>query len=157
MENSGKSAFSASPDHKDKAKLYAAYIKNKGNKNSLHFDDWAKLQTCHYCGNTGHVKPQCRKYLAAKANGTLPSSSEKRSNVPPSAPPMACRDKFMKDPKLKALFAAFLAFTTDYLAESQATDNGEVVNRNDHGDDANIDDENDDINAFLGMVGVLKE
>ncbi len=32
MEKSGKSAFSASPDHKDEAELYAAYIKNKGNK-----------------------------------------------------------------------------------------------------------------------------
>ncbi len=63
----------------------------------------------------------------------------------------------MKDPKLKALPSAFLAFTTNYLAESQATDNGEVVNGNDHVDDANIDDENDDINAFLRMVGALKE
>jgi hypothetical protein len=32
MEKSGKSAFSASPDHKDEAESYAAYIKNKGNK-----------------------------------------------------------------------------------------------------------------------------
>ncbi len=63
----------------------------------------------------------------------------------------------MKDPKLKALHSAFSAFTTNYLAEPQAKDNGEVVNRNDHADDANIDDENDDINAFLEMVGALKE
>ncbi len=32
MEESGISAFSASPDHKDEAESYAAYIKNKGKK-----------------------------------------------------------------------------------------------------------------------------
>ncbi len=29
------------------------------------------------------------------------------------------REKFNKDPKLKALLSAFAAFTTDYLADSQ--------------------------------------
>jgi hypothetical protein len=160
MDKSSKSAFNAAENHKDEAESYAAYIKNRANKGFLPFDDWAKLQTCHHCGNKGHVRPRCREYLAAKANGTLPPfppSSEKRSNMPASAPPKDPRDKLQKDPKLKALLSAFSAFIANYLAELQPDENGEAANDNEADDVENVHDDNDDVNAFLGMVGALKE
>ena len=107
MDKYNKTAFNATNDHGDEAQSYAAYIKNKAHKGFLPFDDWAKLQTCHHCGNEGHVCPRCHKYLAAKANGTLTPSSEKQRHMPASAPPKDCRDKLQKDPKLKALLSAF--------------------------------------------------
>jgi hypothetical protein len=157
MDKSSKFAFKAAKNNEDEAESYAAYIKNRTNKGFLPFDNWTKLQTYHYCGNKGHVRPRCHKYLAAKANGTLPPSSEKRPNMPASAPPKDCRDKLQKDPKLKALLSAFSAFAANYLAESKPDENGEVANDNKADDVANIHDDKDDVNTFLGMVGALKE
>jgi hypothetical protein len=152
-----KSAFNASPDDDDTATSYVAYLKNKGAKKILHFDDWAKLQVCHFCGKKGHVTPQCRQYLAAKANGTLPVGTKKKSNVPTPASPLVRRDKLMRDPKLKALISAFSAFTTDYLVDETVVPMPDtpVTNNDDADDDMGVDQ--DDVNAFLGMVGALKE
>jgi hypothetical protein len=93
MDKYSKTAFNATDDQEDEAQSYATYIKNKAHKGFFLFDYWAKLQTCHHCGNKGHVCPQCQKYLAAKANGTLSPSSEKRPYMPASAPPKDCRNK----------------------------------------------------------------
>jgi hypothetical protein len=63
------------------------------------------------------------------------------------------QDKFDKDPKLKARLSAFAAFTTDYIANSQevseASDNNNVEEENESNED--------NLQAFLGMVGSLKE
>ena len=136
---------------------YAAYVKNKGAKKVLHFDDWAKLQICHFCGKKGHVTPQCRQYLAAKANGTLPAPNAKKSIVQKPASPLVRRDKFTRDPKLKALIAAFSAFTTDYLAEETDATVPGAAGTETEDNDANMDIDQDDVNAFLGMVGALKD
>jgi hypothetical protein len=157
MDKSSKSAFNAIDDHDDEAQSYAAYINKKGHTGFLPFNEWAKLQTCHHCGQNGHVRPHCRKYLAAKANGTLPPSHEKGPHMPVSAHPKDHRDKLQKDPKLKALLSAFSAFTTKYLAESPTDENEDAANDNNADNVADVHDDNDDINAFLGMVGALKE
>jgi hypothetical protein len=77
--------------------------------------------------------------------------------MPVSAHPKDCRDKLQKDPKLKALLSAFSAFTTKYLAESPTDENEDAADDNDADNVADIHDDDDYINAFLGMVGALKE
>jgi hypothetical protein len=131
---------------------------NVNNKATLlKFDQWAKLQTCHHCGNKGHVHPNCRKYLAEKANGTLPPPGKKRLTRPAPAFNKHCRVKLQKDPKLKALLSAFSAFTTKYLADSQPVASETTANGDDHNNLASGTEDEDDINAFLGTVGALKK
>jgi hypothetical protein len=77
--------------------------------------------------------------------------------MPVSAHPKDCCDELQKDPKLKALLSAFLAFTTKYLAESPTDENEDAANDNNADNVADVHDDNDNINAFLGMVGALKE
>jgi hypothetical protein len=50
-----------------------------------------------------------------------------------------------------------LAFTTKYLADSQPVASETTSDGDDHKDLASSTEDEDDINAFLGMVGVLKE
>ncbi len=105
MDNhNNKSAFNATANQEDKAQSYAAYVNNKATQGFLKFDEWSKLQTCHHCGNKGHVHPNCRKYLAEKANGTLLPPGKKRLTRPAPAFNKNCREKLQIDPKLKALF-----------------------------------------------------
>jgi hypothetical protein len=66
MDNHNKSAFNATANQEDEAKSYAAYVNNKATQGFLKFDKWAKLQTCHHCGNKGHVFPNCQKYMLRK-------------------------------------------------------------------------------------------
>ncbi len=83
MDNHNESAFKATANPDNEAQSYATYVNNKATL--LKFDKWAKLQTCHHCGNKGHIRPNCRKYLAKKANGTLPPPGEKRLTRPAPA------------------------------------------------------------------------
>jgi hypothetical protein len=62
-----------------------------------------------------------------------------------------------KDPKLKALLSAFSAFTTKYLADLQPAASDTAAAGDDHGDLASGAENEDEVNAFLGMVGALKE
>jgi hypothetical protein len=149
------SSFNAAVEQEGMERSYAAYVRSKSR---LPFEEWAKTQICHHCGKKGHVRPLCRQYLAEKANGTLPPPGAKRFGKPavngkPAFNKEKRRDKFDKDPKLKALFSAFAAFTTDYIANSQevsdALDNNDVEEENESNDD--------NLQAFLGMVGSLKE
>ena len=139
----------------DEAQSYATYVNNKATL--FKFDEWVKLQTCHHCGNKGHVCPNCRKYLAEKANGTLPPPVEKRLTRPAPAFNKYRPEKLQKDPKLKALLSAFSAFTTKYLADSQPVASETTANGDDHEDLASGAEDEDGINAFWGMVGALKE
>ncbi len=119
MDKHNKSAFNATANQEEQVQSYAAYVNNKATQGFLKFDKWAKLQTCHHCGNKGHVCPNCRKYLAEKANGTLPPPGKKRLTRPAPAFNNYHCEKLQKDPKLKALLSAVSAFTTEYLADSQ--------------------------------------
>ncbi len=110
MDNHNKSAFNAIANPEDEAQSYAAYVNN--NATLLKFDKWAKLQTCHHCGNKGHACPNYRKYLAEKANDTLHPPDKKHLTRPAPAFNKYRREKLQKDPKLKALLSAFSAFTT---------------------------------------------
>ncbi len=155
MDNHNKSAFNATANLNNEVQSYATYVNNKASL--LKFDKWAKLQTCHHCGKKGHVCPNCRKYLAEKANGTLPPPGKKRLTRPAPAFNKYRHEKLQKDPKLKALLSAFSAFTTKYLADSQPVASETMANGDDHDNLASGAEDEDDINAFLGMVGALKE
>jgi hypothetical protein len=101
MDNHNMFSFNATANPEDEAQSYAACVNNKATL--LKFDKWAKFQTCHHCGNKGHVCPNCRKYLAEKANGTLPPPGKKRLTRPATAFNKYHHEKLQKDPKLKAL------------------------------------------------------
>jgi hypothetical protein len=155
MDNHNKSAFNTTANPDNEAQSYATYVNSKATL--LKFDEWAKLQTCHHCGNKGHVCPNCRKYLAEKANGTLPPPGKKHLTRPAPAFNKYRHEKLKKDPKLKALLSAFSAFTTKYLADSQSVASETMANGDDHDDLASAAEDEDDINAYWGMVGALKE
>jgi hypothetical protein len=141
----------ADPDQDDDGKCYAAYLKTKSR---IPFEKWAKLQKCNYCGYSEHVRPQCKHFHADKAGGKLPSLDNKC--LKPALNKDGCRNKFSKDPKLKAHLSAFAAFTTNYITETvQEVDNG--TDHKDDGDTDNANNNNDDIHAFMGMFGSLKE
>ncbi len=140
----------------DDESCFAAYLKRKP---CVTFEEWAKLQTCNHCGINGHIQPQCKKFLADKASGNVPSPTiDKCSPAPSDRCKNICRDKFNKDPKLKALLPAFAAFTASYVADNDIEDDNEnTIQDDNNANTENRDDDDDDVNAFLGMFGSLKE
>jgi hypothetical protein len=130
MDNHNKSVFNATANPDNEAQSYATYVNIKATL--LKFNKRAKLQTCHHCGNKGHVCPNCRKYLAEKANGTLPPLGEKHLTRPAPAFNKYHREKLQKDPKLQALLSAFSAYTTKYLADSQPVVSETTADGDDH-------------------------
>ncbi len=149
------SSFNAAIEQECMEWSYAACVTSKS---CLPFEEWAKKQICHHCGKKRHVCPLCRQYLAEKANGTLPPPGAKRFGKPDVNSKLAFnkekrRDKFDRDPKLKALLSAFAAFTTDYIANSQEVSDASDNNNVEEGNESN----EDDLQAFLVMVGSLKE
>ena len=58
------------------------------------------------------------------------------------------------NPELKALLLAFAAFATDWDAIDEIIDDGEGDQIEDN---ENKTDDNEDLQAFLGMMGSLKE
>ncbi len=157
MNSNNKSSFNAMANQDNEEHSYA-YVKKYKSRIFLAFKEWAKLQKCNYCWNQGHVRPQCRKYLADKEKGTSPPPVDKRnSNNKLFFNKDNCREKFNKDPKLKALLSAFTAFTNDYISESQPKPNKKEDDDQQENSDSNEVNNDDDVNAFLGMFGALKE
>jgi hypothetical protein len=99
----------------------------------------------------------CRKYLAEKENGTLPPPGKKRLTQPAPAFNKYCCEKLQKDPKLKALLSAFSALTNKYLADLQPAANETAANGDDNNNLTSGTENEDEINAFLGLVGALKD
>jgi hypothetical protein len=98
MDNHNKSAFNATANQEGEAQSYAAYVNNKATQGFFKFNEWAKLQTCHHCGNKVHIRPNCRKYLNEKANGTLPPPGKKRLTWPAPAFNKYCCEKLQEEP-----------------------------------------------------------
>ncbi len=89
-------------------------------------------------------------------NGTSPPPVKKRNNKPFFNKDNHC-EKFNKDPKLKALLSAFVAFTNDYISESQPKPDKKEDDDQQENSNSNEVDDDDDVNAFLGMFGASKE
>ncbi len=113
----------------DLKQKYQQLISNQG---FLKFNKWAKLQTCHHCGNKGHVIPNCQKYLAEKANGTLPPPGKKCLTRPALVFNNIVVRKCRRIPNSMALLSAFSAFTTKHLADSQPATSETTANGDDH-------------------------
>jgi hypothetical protein len=157
MDAHNKSSFSATvAQEDDNESCFAAYLKRKPR---VTFEEWAKLQTCNHCGVNSHIRPQCKKFLADKASGKVPSPTiDKCSPAPSDCCKNIHRDKFNEDPKLKALLSAFAAFMASYVADNYIEDDIEnTIQDDNNANTKNKDDDDNDVNAFLGMFGSLKE
>jgi hypothetical protein len=142
-----KSTFKASlGDNEEDSFGYAAYVKQAKLK-CLLYKEWAKAQTCHHCGKPGHVHPICKKYLEEVANGTI-------KPVPRTPKVVAHCVKFDRNPKHKALLLEFAAFANICNDIDEMIDDGEGDQIK---DDKNNTGDNKDLQAFLGMMGSLKE
>jgi hypothetical protein len=137
---------------------------------TLPWEEWVKLNaTCHHCGEKGHIRPMCPKYLLAIQSGEInpkhPCNFYDKRKKPPvrqlpgkignrNQPPQN-----LKDPKAKAFLSAFQALFQALFANEEASndDNDEEDKDSPRLDDCNVNDDNNDLHGFLSMVGSLKD
>jgi hypothetical protein len=123
----------------------------------LPLDEWVKLHAiCHHCGEKGHIRPYCPKYIEQVKSGQIKIPPKQRPSpcgpyaCPPGRP--AAQHPYMKDPKAKAFLSAFQAlFTKEDKEEEEDTECNDDIDA--------IDDNKDeeDMHNFFLMVGSLKE
>jgi hypothetical protein len=136
---------------------------------TLPWDEWVKLYAkCHHCGEKGHIRPMCPKYIAAIKSGEVtpkhPCKFHDMRKKPPGrqlsgkpgyqqTPPRTFKDS--KAAFMSAFQASFQAlFANDEASDDENDD--EDKDRNSAKDcDADVDDY--DLHGFLTMVGSLKE
>jgi hypothetical protein len=138
---------------------------------NMPWEEWVKLYAkYHHCGEKGHIRPDCPKYLQKIKPGKIihgpkhqrpgpcgsPLSRPPGRGLPSSHPPgrAAPRCDFMKEPKAKAFLLAFQA-----LFMNDENDNEEEYesNENQDGDADNNQEADDDVRTFLSLAGSLKE
>ncbi len=137
---------------------------------NMPWDEWVKLYAkCHHCGEKGHIRSDCPKYLQQiKSDEIVRGPKHQRPGHcgPPLSHPPSCgpprppghaepRRDFMKE--LKGQKAFLLAFQA--LFTNDKNDNEEEDESNDKQDgDADKDQEiDDDVRAFISLVGFLKD
>ncbi len=119
------SAFIAGSGYKDEVEHAQALAAMK----NMPWDEWVKpYAKCHHCGEKGHIRPDCPKYLQQIKSGEIvrgPKHQRPGPRGPPLSRPPGCgpprppghaepRRDFMKEPKAKAFLSAFQAlFTND--------------------------------------------
>jgi hypothetical protein len=138
------------------AKALAALNKNP-------FDEWAKLHAvCHHCGEKGHIRPHCPKYIEQVKSGGLKPPSKACPRAPPVAQPPGLpnpwRD-YSKNQKAKAIWAAaFKAlFDDDCIDDSNGNDGNNSNKGNQDKDEFPNKEADEDLRDFLSMVGYLIE
>jgi hypothetical protein len=95
-------------DQIDQAKTMAV------TKNCPHDKQIKLYAKCHYCGEKGHIRPHCPKYMKRIKSGKIEILAKQHPGL--CGPPVACppgqpapwRD-FMKDPKAKAFVSSLLS------------------------------------------------
>jgi hypothetical protein len=147
-----RSSFVANYNNNEEIKKVMAMAAIK----KLPFDEWVKLHaTCHHCGEKGHIRPHCPKYIKQVKSGQI--------KIPPKQCPSPCgpyaartpgrptaQRPYMKDPKAKAFVSAFQAlFTKEDKEEEEDTE------RNDDIDATNDNEDKKDMHNFFLMVGSL--
>ena len=145
------SSFQASTDEDD-ARALAAKLK-------IPWEDWVKTHgVCHHCGEKGHIRPKCPKYLADIAAGKI-KRTDLRDNTRagsrnPGTPGGKQRfnDKYKNNTKFKTLLAAFQAWSTE---ENDNDDNDEQVETPQENDVGTDDD--DEAFGFFSALASLKE
>ncbi len=149
------SSFIASP-HVDADEREAQALAAKSN---IPWDEWVKLYAkCHHCGEKGHIRPNRPDYLKKIENGEVkqpfrPHRSQPRPNYR-GIVPQGRRQKFSKDPKMKAFLSAFNALFDSNDDSNKVDGDDNESNHNDKDDDEEMDD---NIYNFFAKVGSLKE
>jgi hypothetical protein len=145
-------SFLTSKDEDD-ARALAAKLR-------IPWDEWVKIHgVCHYCGEKGHIRPKCPKYLADIASGKIKrndirDNTRAGSRTPGNGGKQRFNEKNKNSQKFKTLMAAFQAWSTD--------DNDDDKNENEEQVEApqeNDADKDDDEEAFgfFSALASLKE
>ena len=146
---------------------YNSVFKNERNerlqktlRGGMPWDEWVKQYArCDHCGEIGHIRPNCKKYLAKIESGEIkrPERGTSRDLLrkKESGPK---KKNYLRDPKAKAFLSAFQALFSDDTDDEHE----QSAPSNEAGDDKveenDASTENDDIASFLSMVGdSLKE
>ena len=160
-----ESAFIAGSGYNDEVEHAQAMAAMK----NMPWDEWVKLYAkCHHCGEKGHIRPDCPKYLQQIKSGKI-VRGPKHQSPGPCGPPLSCppscgpprppgcaepwRD-FMKEPKAKAFLLAFQAFFTNDKNNNEEEDESNDKQDGDADNDQEVDD---DVRAFLSLVGSFKD
>ncbi len=138
---------------------------------TLPWEEWVNVYaTCHHCGEKGHIRPMCPKYLAAIKSGKISPKNPRNfhdARKKPPGRPLPGKPGFrkqlpcdFKDPKAKAFLSAFQAsFQALFAQDKEVSNDGD--DDNDKGttgaDEFDVDDGDTDLHGFLTMVGSLKD
>ena len=124
--------------------------------NKVPWDKWVKMNAvCHHCGEKGHIRPKCPKYIADIESGKivhLDTRDNRRLKNPTRAGGQTLGVGLnTKDPKVKAFLSAFQAlFANEEEEEGDQDQGGE---RNDDKEDL----KDNDAYTFFSVLRLLKE
>lgn len=121
-------------------------------RNGMSWDAWVKeYAKCDHCGQKGHIRPHCPKYLAQIESGEIqrPPPRTPRRNFPRDARKPNYKGK---DRKAQALLSAFKAIYGQDSSDSEDDDDNTDDDDNKEEEDNN-DHTEDDKATFLSMVG----
>ena len=131
-------------------------FKKKNLRDGMPWDEWVKKHAkCVHCGEKGHIRPTCPKYLAQIESGEIQCPVKANPRANPNGKPTASPKYKMKDRKARALLSVFQAF---YGGDSDSNDSDEEDNgaqeQEDQIETTDVDnDDNEDIHGFLSMIG----
>jgi hypothetical protein len=135
----------------------------KNLRDGLPWEEWVKKYAkCNHCGEVGHIRPTCSKYLAAIESGQIKRPDKKpvrdlgrRPKTRDGAHTPRCN--FLKDPKARAFLSAFKSMMFDSDDSGDEGDDKETIqDDNDESENVHKNDD-DDLQGFLSMIGSLKD
>jgi hypothetical protein len=129
-------------------------------RGGMPWEEWVKQYAkCDHCGEIGHIRPTCKKYLAQIESGEIKRPARGTSRDLLRKKESGPRKKnYLRDPKAKAFLSAFTAlFSDDTDDENEGATNNDA-NEDQAEDTHDVSTDNEDIASFLSMVGgSLKE
>jgi hypothetical protein len=137
----------------------------KNLRDGLPWEEWVKKYAkCNHCGEIGHIRPTCSKYLAAIESGQIKRPDKKASRDLGRRPKTregahTPRRDFLNDPKARSFLSAVksMMFDSDDSGDESDNNNKEAT-QEDHDDSENAHaDDDDDLQGFLSMIGSLKD
>jgi hypothetical protein len=143
-----------------KAKIVGKPPNPKNLRDGLPWEEWVKKYAkCNHCGEVGHIRPDCSKYLAAIESGEIKRPPVRDLGRRPKTRDGAHtpRRNFLKDPKAKAFLSAFKSMMFDSDDSGDEGDDKES-NQDDNDESKSVhEDDDDDLLGFLSMIGSLKD
>jgi hypothetical protein len=145
------------------AKIVGKTPNSKNLRDGLPWEEWVKKYAkCNHCGEVGHIRPNCSKYLAAIESGEIKRPDKKPVRDLGRRPKTrdgahTPRRNFLKDPKAKAFLSAFKSMMFDSDDSGDEGDDKES-NQDDNDESKSVhEDDDDDLLGFLSMIGSLKD